>query len=284
MLIVDDDPRVLRARSSDLEADGWSVAAYTFSKLEALGKKGALFLQHLKLESRILCDNEGRLRAILDSFQPKSDYRQEIAENTQLARLAACVPTGDRGALLAADILYVAVRNFGVLQLAERGIHIYSFNFILEALESERIISVRAKQSLAALRFLKCIYRSGEGTQGTHTLDVLNQAVSKLPEAYFPVGVEPQHPLAIIHRPVPDGLSSSYLLLRDLELRFVALQAMKPDLVVRNNLRQLSRWIENPRAYASVAALVAPQLRLAIERSCTRLAALARIQERHAAV
>lgn len=283
ILIVDDDTAILRKRAAVLTCEGWSVASYTFAKLDAIAAKGALFVQHLKLESEILEDHQGRLAKILGSYRPKSDYRQELAENSRLAAIAASVPSGGGGALLAADILYVAVRNFGVLRLAERGIHKYSFSSILSSLESEKLIGEQGKESLASLRFLKCIYRSGERTHGAHTVDVLNQALLKLPKGHFPASVRPKHPIAIIHDEMPVG-TSAYLLLRDLERRFLALQAIESDCGAREELRQLKKWIENPRAYASFAATVAPQLRLSIQQSCTKILALARTSTQHAAI
>lgn len=59
ILIVDDDCDVLRKRSVILKNDGFSVASYTFRKLQALAQHGALFLQHLKLEAVIISDRRG---------------------------------------------------------------------------------------------------------------------------------------------------------------------------------------------------------------------------------
>ena len=43
ILIVDTDIHLLNRRQAALEASGWSVASYTFAKLNALVRKGALF-------------------------------------------------------------------------------------------------------------------------------------------------------------------------------------------------------------------------------------------------
>lgn len=264
ILIVDDDTATLCSRMRELEADGWSVASYTFAKLEALSAKGALFVQHLKLESKILVDANGRLNALLRSFKPKKNYEQELAQNARLANLAGIVPNGPRGPLLAADILYVAVRNFGVLRLAERGIHLYSYDHILEALESEGLLGATGASALSPLRFLKCVYRAGETERGGHTLALLNRALSCLPTGNFPRSVVLEPPSAIISEAAPTKPASAYLLLRDLERRYVAMTAIVPKPVVEGDLALLSSWIANPRAYAALSGTAAPRLRAAI--------------------
>lgn len=105
ILIVDDNVTVLRERAKALTDEGWSVAAYTFAKLFALCGKGALFIQHIKLESSLLVDQDGRLERVLADFELRASYQNEIHENGKLAALAGVAPQGARGCLLAADIL-----------------------------------------------------------------------------------------------------------------------------------------------------------------------------------
>ncbi len=268
ILIIDSDPVVLRTRARVLEADGWSVASYTFAKLEALARKGALFLQHLKLESRIVVDREDRLAKLLAAFQPHSDYSDELGENARLAALAAIVPEGNRGTLLAADILYVAVRNFGVLSLAERGVHAYSFEAIGAALEENGLIAPRGARAIAALRFLKVLYRSGHAESGDSARRAVEEALAVLPNSFFPSSLHYATSREIVEMPAPCETAASYLVLRDLERRLVALQTIG---CVRDDLALLSRWIVNPRAYASMADRLAPRVRVAMLKSLPAL-------------
>jgi predicted nucleotidyltransferase len=261
ILIVDRDTCTLRERTRELEADGWSVASYTFIKLEALAARGALFVQHLKLESRILADTDGLLEKLLRSFEPRKSYELELVENARLAHIAATIPIGPRGGLLAADILYVAVRNFGVLKLAERGVHLYSYHHILEALESEKLLGANGSSGLRVLRFLKCLYRSGEEDGSDRVLALLNRSLSYLPRLAFPASVALKAPSGILSEPAPGEPASAYLVLRDLERRFVALTLLDPDASADGELGRLSSWIANPRAYASISSRVAPLLR-----------------------
>jgi hypothetical protein len=267
-LIVDDDVQVLAVRSAELESMGASVASYTFTKLKALSARGALFVQHLKLEAQITRDEGGRLSKLLAAFSPRADYSAEIAENSALSALASTVPAGGRGLLLAADILYVSVRNHGVLSLAERGIHVYAYDAVTAGLEAEGLVAPGGARALGALRFLKCLYRSGEvGGGAIH--ETVETALSVLPAAFFPTRFTTLAPRRIIDAPRPVG-AGAYLTLRDLERRLVALQALGLDPALDCDLAQLARWITNPRAYASISHRLAPSVRATMAHMASR--------------
>lgn len=264
ILIVDDNPAILLERTRELEAEGWSVASYTFAKLGALASKGALFVQHLKLESEIINDVGGRLAAILRSFEPRKSYVQELNENARLANLAGSIPIAPRGELLATDILYVAVRNFGVMQLAQRGIHLYSYGSILQALENQGILASNGVRALSVLRSFKCLYRARKEHPTDRTLSSINIALEYLPKDYFPAKVELRTPFIILAGLPPEDPAPTYLVLRDLEKRMVAMSAILEDSFAEGELARLSSWIANPRAYASLAGKAAPEIRAAI--------------------
>jgi hypothetical protein len=262
ILIVDDDVDALAARSAELESKGASVASYTFAKLMALSARGALFVQHLKLEAQVIRDEGSRLTKLLASFSPRADYSAEIADNSALSALASTVPTGGRGLLLAADILYVGVRNHGVLSLAERGIHVYAFDAVTTGLEAEGLVAPGGARALGALRFLKCLYRSGEeGGAAIH--ETVGTALEVLPPAFFPKRLRAVDPHRIIAAPLPTG-AGVYLTLRDLERRLVALQALGHGPALDGDLARLARWIANPRAYASISHRLAPGVQATI--------------------
>ena len=267
VLIVDDDVAVLSSRIQALEAEGASVASYTFAQLAALSARGALFIQHLKLEANISRDRNGRLGKLLAGFVPKDDYSAEIEENTHLSKLAGLVPVGARGMLLAADILYVTVRNHGVLSLASRGIHVYAFDNVVALLERERMIAPGGARALKALRFLKCLYRNGEGGRAHAAKEAIDIALAVLPSEYFPPEICGVDPRDIIGAPVPQPGASSYLVLRDLERRLVALQMLGREHLLKGDGLKLAAWIANPRAYAMTSCRNAPRLQSAIARA-----------------
>jgi hypothetical protein len=263
VLIVDDDVEVLAARSGELRSEGASVASYTFAKLVALAARGALFVQHLKLEAQVTRDVGGRLTQLLANFLPRQNYSVEIADNAALSALAGIVPTGARGVLLAADILYVGVRNYGVLSLAERGVHVYAFDAVTAGLEAEGLIAPGGARALGALRFLKCLYRSGEAGRGNAARNTVETALHVLPPRFFPTRVRALDPRHIIAAPSPSD-AGVYLVLRDLERRFVALQELGCNPAVDAELTRLARWITNPRAYALISHRLAPRVQATI--------------------
>ncbi len=250
ILIVDTDINLLKQRQTALEFSGWSVASYTFAKLDALIQKGSLFIQHIKDEAEIHRDEGGMLRSRLDYFQPKSSYRKEIMENTQLANLTSSWPKSARGALWAADVLYVATRNFGILHLAQKKRYLFSYSKLLKALADDGDIDVEAVPDLLKLRLAKSLYRSGEYVASDTVSDIVLRTIEVLPEQFFPkqsIAVTPVQILSeasTLPRKAP-----AYHRLRSLERIYVALLALKPDSVPKE-LEALSQWIENPRAYA----------------------------------
>jgi hypothetical protein len=262
ILIVDDDVKLLRDRARALTDAGWSVASYTFTKLDTLCQRGALFIQHIKLESSILVDRDNRLAQTLATFRPRLSYADEIRNNDQLASLAGVIPHVPKGRLLAADILYVTVRNFGVLSLAERGVHAYAFGSVVEALEAEGLIVPGGAGSLAPLRFLKCLYRAGETGPGidARAHAIVQRALAALPPAHFPGELRIVPPEDIVLAPACSISTPAYFQLRDLERRLVALQAFECSRPHDERLRDLTRWIENPRAYVGLSSRLAPDL------------------------
>ena len=274
-LIVDSDTDVLKARSLDLIQDGWSVASYTFAKLSALSKHGALFVQHLKNESLIIVDKDNQLGQLLHSFSPKSSYRAEISDNAQLASLITTRPESPRGGLWAADVLYVTTRNFGVLSLAEKRKFTFSYSDIVDELIAEGVIHNKARAALLNLRFLKSLYRSGESFSSNKIDQAISAALKELPFGAFPSKSKPISSREILTSAQSAPLnSSSYYRLRNLEKCFLAASAMDRAFVNSNVAKEMLKWIENPRAYAFVSAMVEPN-------RISELKSVAQCQESH---
>jgi hypothetical protein len=259
ILIVDADLQVLRERASALKKEGWSVAAYTFAKLEALSEIGALFLQHLKIEARITVDNQDRLRIIIDNFRPKVNYREEIAINNNLFALAACRPATKLGGLWAADVLYVAVRNWGIMTLAEVGCHTYAYSDVLERLSENGIIEGKSIGPLLKLRLVKALYRSSESVPSDHIRRMLNGVAAGLPIELSRNFIEAK-PADILDSNSLPANAPAYHRLRRLERSYVALKALRPHIEGNSSLDLLRGWIANPRAYAFLASRSEPEL------------------------
>lgn len=251
ILLVDDRPAVLARRARILSNQGWSVAPYTYRKLEALAERGALFVQHLKMEGKVLKDEQGRYSRIVSEFRPRQFYTNDIRENARLAGLLVSQPQTERGALWAADVLYVAVRNFGVLWLAEQREYTFSYRRIVSRLIGKGLIDSSGESALLKLRFLKALYRSGELVRRPVTAEAVGIALSALPRRYFPELSEAIDPGAIVKRcaPLPET-ANAYSRLRNLEKAYVALLSLKDLDLSAGEFGVLDRWIRNPRAYA----------------------------------
>jgi predicted nucleotidyltransferase len=273
VLIVDDNPAVLHARQAAAELQGYSVASYTFLKLEALARKGALFIQHLKDEALIVRDEGGRLGQLLLRFRPKQSYDYEIWDNARLGNLAAIYPATRIGAIWAADILYVTMRNFGILVLAQRGVFLFSYPRILDALAEASLISKSAIPALLELRWAKSAYRSRKPVSLNAATEIITRAAEVLPDLYFPTRLVGVPPIDLLRNAseLEDG-AAVYHKLRNIERAYVALLASNPSTPATSSLVRLNRWIENPRVYAPIAGALEPELIADIRNSQTRLA------------
>ena len=260
-LIVDDDPKILQARAKTLKAEGVSVAAYTFRKLESLAARRALFVQHLRLEATIVADRDGRLAAVLRKFRPKQHYNSEIRNNAKLADLIATVPPGAKAELWAADVLYVTVRNFGILWLAGRQRYLFAYDRILEALQEEGVINAVGVSNLRRLRFLKSLYRGDNSTALGIVQRKVDAALDGLPHELFPIRSFTISANEVLVATAPADGSPAYLHVRDLEKRMLAARWVCGDSFDDPALAALNEWIRDPRAYANLSAARAPELR-----------------------
>lgn len=252
-LIVDDDVAILNRRANELKAEGWSVASYTFAKLEALSKVGALFIQHLKCESEVIEDSSGRLRHLLRSFQPKKSYLAEIEENSRLSKLIERRPFGPRGALWAADVLYVSLRNFGVLSLAEKGIFKFSFREVIEGLYEIGKLHECTPSDFLSLRFCKTLYRA-DSFGGVERVDQrLSNCLQALPRLAFPNSSVAVSAASVLIEASTISCPNTYVRIRAIEKGMIAAEMIDTQLFTPEMRTMIQQWIRNPRAYAFAA-------------------------------
>jgi hypothetical protein len=254
-LIVDDDPKRLAERFTKLAADGWSVASYTFKKLEALSESGALFVQHLKQDARIVKDRNGQLSRCLNNFRPKSCYQDDIVSNSRLAALGQFPPRTSRGLLWSTDVLYVSLRNFGILSLAKRGIFEFSYEKILDLMIETGLLQAGGRNAAMKLRLFKSLYRSGEDFASPQVLEAISTTLAALPTNVFPSRVSPISPTRMLTGSAHLNSGVAYHQLRNLERYFLAAIALSPSFEASEFALNLRKWIENPRAYAAFASV-----------------------------
>lgn len=75
-----------RPRVQEMESKGWSVALFSHARLERMAAAGSLFVQHLKMEGRIIQDTEHWLEDCLSNFSPKNSYEEDINGSFDLIR------------------------------------------------------------------------------------------------------------------------------------------------------------------------------------------------------
>jgi hypothetical protein len=249
------DVDVLKFRRAELELEGWSVASYTWNKLNRLSENGALFIQHLKLESKVIRDDRGRLARLLNTFRPKENYDKEISRNASLASVALSYPSCNRGALWAADVLYICLRNFGILYLANMRKYTFAFNSILNDLVDCGCLLEEQANVLRQLRSMKSLYRNGSTIPFARAREILDEAAAAMPRGALSERCSPVAPKDVVVLAAKNSYAGlcSYGCLRNLEKIYVALIEIDKRYAHHPKLILLKRWIEHPRVYARVA-------------------------------
>ncbi len=159
VLLVSDDALALKEAKNLMSKDGFSCACYSWQKLGFLATRRALFVQHLKQESRIITDRDLRLTSLLASYAPACTYSKQIDAARDLMSLTECFPKTIYGVGWALDVLTVAFRNLSILTLANEGKYLFSFSAILSELRKMGTISLDHEDQLSSLRKYKASFR-----------------------------------------------------------------------------------------------------------------------------
>lgn len=161
LLVVGDNIDHLSAAKEQFERIGFSCGVYTWDRLRSMADKGALFIQHLKQESRVVKDTNGRFKCLLASYHPKAHYGCDIEATKNIIALTEYISPSNIAIGWALDVLAVAVRNIGILELANTGRYVFGYAELLDALVSIGKISKEASWRLKCLRIWKQRYRNG---------------------------------------------------------------------------------------------------------------------------
>jgi hypothetical protein len=159
LLIVADDYKTLESLKTIYSKDDWSISFYTYSKLKYLSKNGSLFIKHLQKESKIIADKNDRLEGILNQFNPKINYKNDIDDCVNYFDIIKTVPNTKLGYAWFCDSLYVGLRNYLVFKNAENEIFEFSFTKLLKGLKDQGKIKQSDIEILKELRVVKRNYR-----------------------------------------------------------------------------------------------------------------------------
>lgn len=142
-----------------LSKAGFSPSVYSWQQMESMSLEGSLFLQHLKQESQVLVDRDGRLRDLLNEFRPLVDYSHRIAQNFELFEMTTGTPECPPLIGWAFDVLSVGFRNHAILELANTGRYVFSYAALVAEASAAHRLSPTESQLLLELRLRKRDYR-----------------------------------------------------------------------------------------------------------------------------
>lgn len=248
VLVVSNDRSRQQYLSKYWRKSGWSVASFSPNRLLKMIDSGSLFIQHLKFEGILLTDRHGWLEQVLKSAERKQTYEADAKASVLLA---LPIERFDSEALIqenliVSDLAYVALRNFGICYLADKGEMIFDYRQIVEQLTKEFGLSASEAKLAHSLRMGKSAYRgSGGWNEIPGTVEELRFILSK----FF------QHrPLENIQysEPVRD-LGCGYATLRDFEAAIVNNIEIKFEnsrIGGSRSLKHILKLINDPRTYA----------------------------------
>ena len=225
---------------------GWSVASYTPSRLQRMIGAGSLFVQHLKLEGRIVEDKFGWLRDTLNSATPRESYANDALASVALVKpIERFEPSTQLSEhLISADLAYVAVRNFGICHLADRNRLSFDYAQIVGRLSDNFGLGSAERELLTSLRVAKSCYRAGGVSNGiSGNVEDLSIVLSKF---FVNQPLAPVSPCSPVRR-----LAGGYSTIRDFEASIVARYGRAPtDSEIHSmGLDDVWRWVKRPRDY-----------------------------------
>lgn len=161
------------------ERAGYSVSAFTFTQLQLMQKKGSLFIQHLKLESRALIDTRDHFKKWLRTCDLKPPSNDEISKCIQAIQFISMWPVDKRLSSWKADFLYCVSRDLLVKSLASHGILAFGISDIEREFQALYRCMKFDFGNLESLRRIKSAYRSGSA-QPAHSDTIIHTWLSEI--------------------------------------------------------------------------------------------------------
>ncbi len=267
VLLLSDDETALEDARLTFSNRGYSSACYSWTKLEFLAAKKALFVQHLKQESRIIYDKGRRLESLLADYSPATSYSEHIDSARNLVYLTQYFPNTAVGIGWALDVLTVGFRNLAILALANEGKYVFSFSELISGLRGVNLIAVDDEPRLLNLRKYKSSFRKKQFSSLPikETVFELQRIIGDT----FDVSLEPQavseeffHDYCL-HSHKAVQTAQWYLKARLYEGAFLALKPSPKELDAGtlSRFRAVEDAIANPSCYSSLFSNSAENLR-----------------------
>ncbi len=244
VLIVAADLRTAKTLIQEWRDKGWSVAAYSRSRLKQVAESGSLFIQHLKQEGQIITDSDHWLTDFLVRFTPRDSYHKDIVDSFDLIRPLERLMHHDVTTNMASDLGYVFMRNYAIYRLASEQTYLFDYHALMDELQRMVGFSNDCLDGLHRMRLGKHLYRSTPKSLGglnhaLRTAEYLVEACTELELGSIDsnVGIR--------------GFKTSYATLRDCEAAVLLmgsdLHRSKAESIA---LESIWRMVTNPRDYS----------------------------------
>lgn len=229
---------------------GYSVSAYTPKQLEFMQKKGSLFIQHLKYESKILSDKDGKFKRFIEGCPLIRPTPKEISQSRESILNAIQSPKGRILLGWKADYLFVLSRDYFVKYFARNNDLIFNTKRLSTEISNEFNLSADEVNIFLRLREYKSNYRNGEINQGNIARDI-EEWVSILSKVLGLAGWAAHRRDLYINCLEHHELKSTYDLLRYIE----SLRILFPEITLSSDTeKRIHKVITCPNHYSSTSA------------------------------
>lgn len=143
------------------EKDGYSVSLLTEKQLFFMKKQGALFLQHLKFESRVIVDSDLKYSTFINKCSLIKPSLIEIEVCQKSIEYLSLWPNIPSISAWKADFLFCLSRDYLIKRLAFEGEVAFGLKDIKRIAKDIFVLSEEEFLSLSTLRKVKAAYRSG---------------------------------------------------------------------------------------------------------------------------
>lgn len=143
------------------EKDGYSVSLLTEKQLFFMKKQGALFLQHLKFESRVIVDSDLKYSTFINTCSLVKPSLTEIEVCQKSIEYLSLWPNIPSISAWKADFLFCLSRDYLIKRLAFEGEVAFGLKDIKRIAKDIFVLSEEEFLSLSTLREVKAAYRSG---------------------------------------------------------------------------------------------------------------------------
>ncbi|WP_233982671.1 hypothetical protein [Pectobacterium versatile] len=140
---------------------GYSVSVFSEKQLLSMRNKGSLFLQHLKLESRLLVDVGAEFKSFIKECELVSPGDDELYSCKKTIENLYVWPNNLISLGWKADFLYGSSRDYLIKFLAKNGVIAFGLESIIEEVSLLLSVPISKFNDLRELRKIKSTYRSG---------------------------------------------------------------------------------------------------------------------------